>query len=107
MIGREVTVWTGLCEPAPPLGGDKPPAVLDEFAPSIPLGARDGELGLKLGVNRLVVEDNSVGALVWLASGAGERMDRGGHPEWSPPGCSGGLPRGLATRTARVVTMRR
>jgi len=54
--------------------------VLNEFAPGVSLGARDGELGLKLGVNCLVVEHNGVGVLVWLASGVGERMDSGGHP---------------------------
>src|SRR5215813_2846564 len=31
-------------------------------------------------INRLVVADNGVGVLVWLASGVGERMDRGRHP---------------------------
>ena len=35
----------------------EPPAVLDEFAPGVSLGAHDGELGLKLGINRLVAED--------------------------------------------------
>ena len=62
-----------------PLRVDEPPALLDEFAPGVSLGARDGELGLKLGVNRLVVEDNGVSVLVWLASGIDERMDRSGH----------------------------
>src|SRR5262249_52319185 len=82
MVDREVTAWTrrGLFEPALPLGVDEPPAVLDELAPRVSLGAGDGELSLKLGVNRLVVADNGVGVLVWLASGVGERMDRGGHP---------------------------
>jgi len=68
-----------------PLGVDEPPAVFDEFAPSDSLSARDGELGLKLGVNCLVVEDNGVGVLVWLASGVGERMDRGRHPAGHHP----------------------
>jgi hypothetical protein len=40
--------------------------VLNEFAQGISLGARYGELGLKLGVNRLVVEDNSISVLVCL-----------------------------------------
>jgi hypothetical protein len=79
--------------------------VLDKFAPGVSLGARDGELGLKLGVNRFVVEHNGVGVLVWLASGVGERMETQASG-WSPPGCLGGFPRGLATRGARVVTMR-
>ena len=63
---RVVTARTrgpGLFEPALPLGVDKPPAVFDEFAPGVSLGAGDGELGLKLGVNRLVVEDNGVAAV--------------------------------------------
>jgi hypothetical protein len=42
--------------------------VLDEFAPSVPLRERDGKLGLKLGVNCLVVADNGVDVLVWPAS---------------------------------------
>jgi len=75
----------GLFEPALPLGIDEPPAVLDEFAPRVALGARDGELGLKLGVNRLVAEDNGVGVLFRLASGVGERMDSGGHPAGHHP----------------------
>jgi hypothetical protein len=62
----------GLFEPALLLGVDKPPAAFDEFAPSVSLGERDGELGLKLVVNRLVVEDNGAGVLAWLASGVGE-----------------------------------
>jgi hypothetical protein len=115
MIDPEVTVCSrgdcadasfGLFEPALALGVDEPPAVFDEFAPSVALGERDGELGFKLVINRFVVEDNCVNVLVWLASGVDERMDRSGHPAGHPPGCSGGLPRGLATRTARVVTMR-
>ena len=69
----------GLFEPALSLSVDKLPAVLDEFAPSVPLSERDGKLGLKLGVNGLVVADNGVDVLVWPASGVGERMDRGGH----------------------------
>ena len=69
----------GLFEPALPLGVDKLAAAFNEFAQGVSLGARDGELGLKLGVNRLVVEDNGVGVLVWLASDVGERMDRGWH----------------------------
>ena len=56
----------GLFEPALPLGVDKPPAVFDEFAPSVSLGERDGELGLKLVVNRLVVPDNGVDVLFGL-----------------------------------------
>jgi hypothetical protein len=89
MIDREVTVCSrgdcadasfGLFEPALALGVDEPPAVFDEFAPSVALGERDGELGFKLFVNRFVVEDNCVSVLVWLASGVDERMDRGGHP---------------------------
>ena len=88
MIDREVTVCSrgdcadasfGLFEPALVLGVDEPPAVFDEFAPSVALGERDGELGVKLVVNRFVVEDNCVSVLVWLASGVDERMDRGGH----------------------------
>src|SRR5215831_5694410 len=85
---RVVTARTrgaGLFEPALPLGVDKPPAVFDEFAPSVSLGQRDGELGLKLVVNRLVVPDNGVDALVWLASSISERMDRGGHPAGHRP----------------------
>jgi hypothetical protein len=69
----------GLFEPALPLGVDKLAAAFNEFAQGVSLGARDGELGLKLGVNCLVVEDNGVGVLAWLASGVGERMDRGWH----------------------------
>ena len=86
MIDREVAIWCprgrgpGLFEPAPPLGVDKLPAVLDEFAPGVPLSERDGKLGLKLVVNRLVVADNGVDVLIRPASGVGERMDRGGHP---------------------------
>jgi len=75
----------GLFEPALPLGVDKLPAVLDEFAPSVPLSERDGKLGLKLVVNRLVVTDNGVDVLVRPASGVGERMDRGGHPAGHRP----------------------
>jgi len=75
----------GLFEPALPLGVDEPPAVFDEFAPSVSLSERDGELGFKLVVNRLVVEDNGVGVLVWLASGIDERRDRGGHPAGHDP----------------------
>jgi hypothetical protein len=37
-----------LFEPALALGVDEPPAVFDEFAPSVALGERDGELGFKL-----------------------------------------------------------
>jgi len=59
--------------------------VFDEFAPSVSLGERDGKLGLKLVVNRLVVPDNGVDVLVWLASGVDERMDRGGHPAGHHP----------------------
>jgi hypothetical protein len=64
MIDREVTVCSlGDCadasfrlfEPPLPLGVDEPPAVFDEFAPSVALGERDGELGFKLFVNRFVV----------------------------------------------------
>ena len=77
---RQTARVSVLFEPALPLGVDEPPAVFDKFAPGVSLGARDGQMGLKLGVNRLVVEDDGVGALVWLASGVGERMDRGGHP---------------------------
>jgi hypothetical protein len=115
MIDREVTVCSrgdcadasfGLFEPALALGIDEPPAVFDEFAPSVPLGERDGELGFKLVVNRFVVEDNCVSVLVWLASGVDERMDRGGHSAGHRPVARAGFPRGLATRTARVVTMR-
>jgi hypothetical protein len=100
MIDREVTVCSrgdcadasfGLFEPALALGVDEPPAVFDEFAPSVALGERDGELGFKLFVNRFVVEDNCVSVLVWLARGVDERMDRGGHPAGHHPGCSGGL----------------
>src|SRR6516165_10322155 len=110
MIDREVTVCSrgdcanasfGLFEPALALGVDEPPAVFDEFAPSISLGERDGELGLKLVINRLVVPDNGLGVLVWLASGVDERMDGGGHLGGHRPvaragflvgdhGCSGG-----------------
>jgi hypothetical protein len=68
-----------------PLGVDKLPASLGEFAPSISLGERNSELGLKLVVNRLVVEDNGVGFLVCLALGVGERRDRGGHPAGHHP----------------------
>jgi hypothetical protein len=65
MIDREVTVCSlgdcanasfGLFEPALVLGVDEPPALFDEFAPSVALGERDGELGFKLFVNRFVVE---------------------------------------------------
>jgi hypothetical protein len=83
-------VVTGLFEPPLPLGVDKLPAVLDEFAPSVPLSERYGKLGLKLVVNRLVA-DNGVEVLVWPASGVGERMDRGGHPAGHLP-VLGGLP---------------
>jgi hypothetical protein len=31
------------------------------------------------------VEDNGVDVLAWLASGVGERMDRGGHPAGHRP----------------------
>jgi hypothetical protein len=96
----------GLFEPVLPLGVDEPPAVFDEFAPSVALGERDDELGFKLVVNRFVVEDNCVSVLVWLASGVDERMDRGGHSAGHRPVARAGFPRGLATRTARVVTMR-
>jgi hypothetical protein len=115
MIDREVIVCSRddcadasfrLFEPALPLGVDEPPAVFDEFAPSVALGERDGELGSKLFVNRFVVADSCVSALVWLASGVDERMDRGGHPAGHRPVARAGFPRGLATRTARVVTMR-
>jgi hypothetical protein len=68
-----------------PLGVDKLPASLGEFAPSISLGERNSELSLKLVVNRLVVEDNGVGFLVWLALGVGERRDRDGHPAGHHP----------------------
>jgi hypothetical protein len=68
-----------------PLGVDKLPASLGEFVPSISLGERNSELGLKLVVNRLVVADNGVDVLVWLASGVGQRMDRGGHPAGHHP----------------------
>ena len=91
---RVVTARTrgpGLFEPALPLGVDKPPAVFDEFAPSVPLGESDGELGLKLVVNRLVVPDNGVDVLVWLATGVCERMDRGGHPAGHRPVARGAL----------------
>jgi len=40
----------GLFEQTLPLGIDEPPAVLDEFAIGVSLSARDGELGLKLGI---------------------------------------------------------
>lgn len=82
MIDREVTGGCPRGDRADeaPLGVDKPQAVLDELAQGVSLGARYGELGLKLGVNRLVVEDNGVSVLVWLASSVGERMDTGGHP---------------------------
>src|SRR2546430_16422777 len=89
MIDREVTVCSrgdcadasfGLFEPAFALGVDEPPAVFDEFAPSVSLSERDGELDFKLVVNRLVVGDNGVGVLVWLASGVDERRDRCGEP---------------------------
>jgi len=82
----------GLFEQTLPLGIDEPPAVLDEFAIGVSLSARHGELSLKLGINRLVVEDNGVDVPVWLASGVGERMDRGGHlaghhqVAWAVPG---------------------
>ena len=78
-----------LFEPALPLGVDEPPAVFDEFALSVPLRERDGELGLKLGINRLVAEDNGVGVPVWLASGVGDGVDGGGHPAGQPPGRKG------------------
>src|SRR5262249_22422878 len=86
----------GLFEAALPLGIDEPPAVLDEFTPGVSLGAGDGELGLKLGVNRLVVEDNGVGVLVWRASGVDERMDRGGHVAGHDPVARAGSLVGLA-----------
>src|SRR5262249_56987409 len=66
-------------------GVDKPPAAFDESAPSVSLRERDGELGLKLVVNRLVVANNGVDVLVRLASGAGESMDSGGHPAGHRP----------------------
>src|SRR5262249_8161612 len=40
---------------------------------------------LKFVVNRLVVPDNGVDVLIWLVSGVGERMDRGGHPAGHHP----------------------
>ena len=100
MIDREVTVCSrgdcadasfGLFEPALVLGVDEPPAVFDEFAPSVALGERDGELGFKLFVNRFVVEDNCVSVLVWLGSGVDERMDRGGHSAGHHPVARAGL----------------
>ena len=39
----------GLFEPALPLGVDKLAAAFNEFTQGVSLGARDGELGLKLG----------------------------------------------------------
>jgi len=80
--------------------------VFDEFAPGVSLGAGDGELGLKLGVNRLVVKDNAVGGLVWLASGVGERMDGGRHPAGHHPVVRAGSLVGWRPGGARVVTMR-
>ena len=74
-----------------PSGVDKPPEMLDEFAPSVPLSERDSKLGLKLLVNRLVLANNGIDVLVWLASGVGENMDRGGHPA-AHPGCVGRAP---------------
>src|SRR2546430_17710506 len=114
MIDREVTVCSrgdcadasfGLFEPALALGVDEPPAVFDEFAPSVALGERDGELGVKLVVNRFVVEDNCVSVLVWLGSGVDERMDRGGDSGGHPPVVRAGFPGGVAPRTARVGAM--
>ena len=81
----------GLFEPALALGVDEPPAVFDEFAPSVALGKRDGELGFRLVVNRFVVEDNCVDVLAWLASGVDETNGQRRASGWSPPGCSGGL----------------
>src|SRR5262245_43396784 len=72
-------------EPAAPLGVHKLPAAFDEVAPRISLRQRDGELGLKLIVERLVVADNGVGVFGWLTSGLGERMNRGGHPAGHRP----------------------
>src|SRR5258708_27457367 len=50
----------GLFEPALPLGLDKLAASLDEFAPSVPLSEGNGELGFKLVVDVLVVENDGV-----------------------------------------------
>ena len=116
MIDRKVTCWCprgdradvsfSLFEPALPLGVDEPPAVFDEFTPSVPLGERDGELGFKLVVNRLVVPDNGVDVLLWLASGVGERMDRGGHPAGHHPVARAGSLVGWRPGALGVVTMR-
>ena len=95
----------GLFEQALPLGVDKPPAVFDEFAPSVPLGERDGELGLKLVVNRFVVPDNGVDVLIWLASSVGERMDRGRHSAGHHPVARAGFLVGWRPGGARVVTI--
>jgi len=80
--------------------------VFDEFAPSVSLGERDGKLGLKLVVNRLVVPDNGVDVLVWLASGVDERMDRGGHPAGHHPVARAGSLAGWRPGALGVVTMR-
>src|SRR2546427_11088910 len=114
MIDREVTVCSrgdcadasfGLFEPALALGVAEPPAVFDEFAPSVALGERDDELGFKLVVNRFVVEDNCVSVLVWLASGVDERMDRGGHFAGHRPGSRGGFPLGVGGRGRRGAAL--
>src|SRR5258708_37916658 len=77
--GDRTAEGSDLFEPALALGIDEPPAVFDEFPPSVALGERDGELGFKLFVNRFVLEVNCVDVLAWLASGVDERMDGGGH----------------------------
>src|SRR5262249_60481060 len=61
------------------------------IAPSVSLRQRDGKLRFKLFVDRLVVEDNDVSILVWLASGVGERMDRSRHPAGHHPVARGAL----------------
>jgi len=75
----------------------KSPAAFGEVAPSVSLCPGDGELRFKLFVDGLVVEDNGVGILVWLASGFGEKMDGGGHPAGHHP-VAGGAPRSCGDR---------
>src|SRR5215831_4868456 len=53
-------------------------------------------------INRLVVEDNGVGVLVWLASGVGERMDRGWHLAGHRPVARVGSLVGWRPRGARL-----
>jgi hypothetical protein len=52
------------------------------------------------------VEDNDVDVLAWLASGVGERMDRGGHPAGHRPVARAGSLVGWRPGALGLVTMR-